>query len=42
MPGGRGPGWPAPYQQRQRTRGQQIARPSAHRLPAPGRPATPT
>jgi hypothetical protein len=33
MPGGRGPGWPAPSEQRQRPRGQQIARPSAPRPP---------
>jgi len=39
VPRGRGPGRPAPYQQRQRPRGQQIAGPSAHRLPARGRPA---
>jgi hypothetical protein len=31
----------APYQQRQHPRGQQIARPFVHRLPARGRPATP-
>jgi hypothetical protein len=41
VPGGRGPGWPAPSQQRQRPRGQRIARSSAHRLLARGRPAPP-